>query len=81
MRAKKEEVIHHTLLVAQRPKGSNRFASIHDVFAHFPKYPNSEVCKMTKIVRAQCRRQPDARIEPVSGAKKFADIVSATKKI
>ena len=67
--------------LAERPKGSNKSASMHDVFAHFPKDPNCEVCKLTKIVRAQCRRQPDERIDHASGAKKFADIVSADRKI
>ena len=73
--------MHPAPVVAQRPKGSNRSASMHDVFAHFPKDPKCDVCKLTKIVRAQCRRQPDARIDQVFGAKKFADIVSAEQKI
>ena len=33
----------------------------HIVYAHFPKDPNCEICKRTKITRAPCRRRKQWR--------------------
>ena len=32
----------------------------HNVYAHFPKHPNCEICLKTKITRASCRRHANA---------------------
>ena len=41
-------------------KSGGRLEFKHNLFAHVPKDPNCEVCKMTKVYRAQCRSQLDA---------------------
>ena len=58
-----KEVIHTQLVLTEtsRRSESSKLMSEHDAFAHVPKDPNCDVCKVTKkTVRAQCRRQLDA---------------------
>ena len=59
---KQKEVIHPQLVLTEtsRRSKSSKPTSEHDAFAHVPKDPNCDVCKVTKTVRAQCRRQLDA---------------------
>ena len=61
--ANRKVLIHPRLVLAETSRRSNlsKPTSERDVFAHVPKDPNCDVCKVTKTIRAQCRCQPDAR--------------------
>ena len=50
----------------------------HSVYTHFPKGPNCEICKRTKITRAPCRRRNG---EAVPRAKNFGDLITADHKV
>ena len=43
----------------------------HSVISHFPKDPNCDICLMTKIKRASCRRRAST---VVPRAEKFGDL-------
>ena len=45
---------------------------------HFPKGPNCEVCLMTKITRASCRRRADA---VMPRAENSCDLIAADHKV
>ena len=49
----------------------------HNVYTHFPKDRNCEICKRTKITRAPCRRRNG---EAVPRAEKFGDLITADHK-
>ena len=49
----------------------------HSIFIHFPKDRNCEVCLMTKITNASCRRHTG---EAVPRAEKFGDLTTADHK-
>ena len=42
-----------------QPLPSNRKGGEHNLFTHFPKDPNCEICRRTKISRALCTRNPE----------------------
>ena len=46
----------------------------HDVYTHFPKDPNCDVCLKTKITGASCRRRTGT---VVPTAEKFGDLITA----
>ena len=46
----------------------------HNVHTHFPKDRNCEICKLTKITRAPCRRRNG---EAVPRAANFGDLITA----
>ena len=50
----------------------------HNVFSHFPKDRNCEICIRTKITRAPCRRRNG---ESVLRAQKFGDLITADHKV
>ena len=50
----------------------------HPVKTHFPKDPNCEICQMTNITRAPCRRRNG---EAVPRAEKFGDLITADHKV
>ena len=50
----------------------------HNVYTHFPKDRNCEICKRTKITRAPCRRRNG---EAVPRAEKFGDLITADHKV
>ena len=50
----------------------------HNVYTHFPKDRNCEVCKRTKITRAPCRRRKG---EAVPRADNFGDLITADHKV
>ena len=57
-------------------------AAIHNVFTHFPKCKECEVCNSTKTMRAQCRKsdgekQIDCPIVP----RVFGDVITADHTI
>ena len=50
----------------------------HNVYTHFPKDRNCEICKRTKITRAPCRRRTG---EVVPRADNFGDLITADHKV
>ena len=50
----------------------------HNVYTHFPKDRNCEICKRTKITRAPCRRRNG---EAVPRAVNFGDLITADHKV
>ena len=52
---------------------SNRARRKHHLFIHFPKDPNCEVCRRTKVTRAPCRKNPYNRADNITIAERFDD--------
>ena len=50
----------------------------HNVYTHFPKDQNCEICKRTKITRVPCRRRKG---EAVPRVVNFGDLISADHKV
>ena len=50
----------------------------HNVHTHFPKDRKCEICKLTKITRAPCRRRNG---EAVPRAANFGDLITADHKV
>ena len=50
----------------------------HNVYTHFPKDRNCEICKRTKITRAPCRRRNGGA---VPRADNFGDLITADHKV
>ena len=50
----------------------------HDVHTHFPEDRNCEICKLTKITRAPCRRRYGGT---VLRAENFGDLITADHKV
>ena len=50
----------------------------HSVYTHFPKDRNCEICRMTKITRAPCRRRNGGA---VPRAESFGDLITADHKV
>ena len=50
----------------------------HNVYTHFPKDRNCEICQRTKITRASCRRRIGGA---VLRAEKFGDLITADHKV
>ena len=50
----------------------------HNIFTHFPKDPNCDICLKTKITRASCRRRAGA---VVPRAEHFGNLITADVKI
>ena len=50
----------------------------HNVYTHFPKDRNCEICKRIKITRAPCRRRNG---EAVPRAVNFGDLITADHKV
>ena len=53
----------------------------HNLFSNFPKDPNCEVCRRTKVTRAPCRRNPDDRADRIQIAEKVGDMITAYHKV
>ena len=50
----------------------------HNLYTHFPKDRNCEICKQTKITRAPCRRRNG---EAIPRAVNFGDLITADHKV
>ena len=50
----------------------------HSICTHFPKDRNCEVCLLTKMTRAPCRRRTG---EAAPRAEKFGDLITADHKV
>ena len=50
----------------------------HNIFTHFPKERNCEVCLRTKITRAPCRTRTG---EAIPRVEKFGDLITADHKV
>ena len=50
----------------------------HNLYTHFPKDRNCEICKRTKITRAPCRRRNG---EAVPRAVNFGDLITTDHKV
>ena len=48
---------------------------------HFPKDPNCEVCRRTKVTRAPCKHNLDDRADRLKIAEKFRDMITADHKV
>ena len=53
----------------------------HNLFAYFPKDPNCEVCRQTKITRAPGKINPEHGADRLQRAEKFGDIIAVDHKI
>ena len=56
----------------------NRSKGKHNLFTHFPKDPNCEICKRKKVTRTPCGRNSKSHI---LRATKFGDIITADHEI
>ena len=71
-------------VVARKKKRKNIISSpcsTHNLFTHFPKDPECEICQMTKTSRARCSNNPDPRPDSFSKPKFFGDAITADHKI
>ena len=50
----------------------------HSVYTHFPKDRNCEICRVTKITKAPCRRRNSGA---VPRAENFGDLTTADHKV
>ena len=50
----------------------------HSIYTHFPKDRNCDICLMTKITRASCRRRTGT---VVPKAENFGDLITADHKV
>ena len=50
----------------------------HSMFTHFPKDRNCDVCLVTKVAKASCRRRTG---EASPRAEKFGDLITADRKV
>jgi len=67
-----------------RGRGHNKLSSPyaeHNIYTHFPKDPNCEVCKLCKTDRAHCRTKVKGAPDDVPEPKAFADAITADHKI
>ena len=55
--------------------------SVHNIFTHFPKDPNCEVCNACKCARSRCMRKQFGKISYVQKPVEFADAVTADHSI
>ena len=55
--------------------------SVHNLWTHFPKDPNCEICKSCKATRAQCRQKTHGKPDDLPIPKKFADSITADHQI
>ena len=60
-------------IIGSQPRGN--------VFTHFPKDPNCEVCKKTRTTRAGCRLNPMRRVDGGAFSTIFGDVITADNKI
>ena len=50
---------------------SNKAGGTHNLDTHFPKDPNTEVCRRTKGTREPCKINPDDRADRIKFAERF----------
>ena len=58
--------------IQQNPT-SKKSGGKHNLFTHFPKDTICEVCRRTKVTRAQCRRSPDERADRMKIVERCGD--------
>ena len=63
---------------SERPTKVAERSRKHNIFIHFPKDRNCEVCMRTKITRAPCRRRIGGA---VLRTEKFGDLITADQKV
>ena len=51
---------------------SNKAGGMHDLFTHFPKDPNCDVCRRAKVTTVPCRRNLDDRADRIKRQKCLA---------
>ena len=61
-------------IIGSQPRGN------HNVFTHYPKDPNCEVCHKTKTTRARCGIKPKKRVYGTAPPTKFGDLITADHK-
>ena len=52
-----------------------------NLFNHFPKYPNREVCRRTKVTRAPCKINADDWADRNKIAERFGNTITADLKV
>ena len=62
-------------IIGSQPRGNR------NVFTHYPKDPNCEVCHKTKTTRARCGIKPKKRVYGTAPPTKFGDLITADHKI
>ena len=53
----------------------------HNLFTHYPKDPNCEVCKKTNTTRASCRTKPKRCVDEIAPCTKSRDLITADHTI
>ena len=53
----------------------------HNVFTHYSKDNQREVCKMTTIARARCKRRAVCRVDGIVASTNFGDLITADHTI
>ena len=53
----------------------------HNIFTHFPKDPNCEVCIASKPTRAQCRTTGATRVDALPPPKEWLDAITLDHKV
>ena len=67
---------------AEEPDPKRHWKKVeHNLFTHFPKDPNCEVCRTAKSQRAQCRKKVHGEPGDLPTPEKFADSVTADHAI
>ena len=65
----------------QETPAVNKTGGKHHVFTLFPKDPNCEECRRTKVSRAPYERNLDDRADRIKIAERFEDMVTADHKV
>ena len=60
---------------------SNKAGGEHNLFTHFPKDRDCELCRRTNVTRAPCKRNPDDRSDRSEFAERFGDMITADHKV
>ena len=54
----------------------------HNIFTHFPRDPNCEICQLHKVTRAPCKsKQRYTESDKMPPPRKFGDLITADHKI
>ena len=61
-------------ILSSQPRGN------HNMFTHFPKDPDCEICMKTNTTRARCRIKPQKRGDGIAPSSKFRDMITATRQ-
>ena len=70
--------------VRRRKRTKKRLAGegcVHNIYTHFPKDPNCEICRMCKTDRAPCRSKGDKQPHDLPTPKKWGDALTGDHAI